>query len=68
MHAMFRELFIQADADDPGGRGGSAAPHAPVPASPASHDHQARPKPGEPVAAVTGDPSVVAASRSAPTA
>jgi hypothetical protein len=56
MHPMFKELFI--DADDPGGRGWSAAPRAPVPASPAGRDHQARRRrpPGDPASAVTGDP------------
>ena len=41
----------------PGRRRRPATPRAPVPAGPAGHDHQARhPSPGDPAAAVTGDP------------
>jgi len=42
MHPMFKELFIDTDADDLAAEDRPAAPRAPVPASPASHDRQVR--------------------------
>jgi hypothetical protein len=68
MHPMFKELFIQTDADDLAAEQDRQRRVRQSPASPASRDHQARPQPGEPAAAVTGDPPAVPASRSAPAA
>ena len=41
MHPMFKELFIDTDADDLAAED-DRRHRAPVPASPAGHDHQAR--------------------------
>ena len=56
MHPMFKELFIDTDADDLAAED-DRRHRAPVPAGPAGHDHQARRRePGQPAAAVTGGP------------
>src|SRR6516162_803812 len=53
MHPMFKELFIDTDADDLAAED-DWRHRAPVPASPAGHDHQARHQElGEPAPAVT---------------
>jgi hypothetical protein len=42
MHPMFKELFIDTDAEDLVAEGKLAAARAPVPASPIGHGCQAR--------------------------